>query len=138
MYHRPRKDSRDVRGVGIMVKKCYNIISKTNLHLTECETMKIITSFNHTNLIIYRIYRPPNSEYNIFLNDYFIYFTNNPVDQNTIILGDFNIPLNHNNSKAIAFINILYLLGHHQHVSFPTHQHGNILDLIITTNDCTL
>ena len=79
-----------------------------------------------------------HSDYNIILNDYFINFTNNPADQDTIIIGDFNVPLNHNNSKATEFIKILYLLGHHHHVHCPTHQHENILDLIITTNDFTL
>ena len=58
---------------------------------------------------------------------------------NTIILGEFNIHVNKNESRdATTFYKFLKNNILLQHIYFPTHIHGNILDLIITREESTL
>ena len=50
-----------------------------------------------------------------------------------IVLGDFNIHINDDNdNEAGIFVDTMIALGFNQHVSFPMHRAGNILDLVFT------
>ena len=50
-----------------------------------------------------------------------------------IVLGHFNIHINNeNDNEAGIFVDTMIALGFNQHVSFPTHRAGNILDLVFT------
>ena len=52
---------------------------------------------------------------------------------NMIVLGDFNKHINNeNDNEAGIFVDTMIALGFNQHVSFPTHRAGNILDLAFT------
>ena len=52
---------------------------------------------------------------------------------NMIVLGDFNIHINdENDNEAGIFVDTMIALGFNQHVSFPMHRAGNILDLVFT------
>ena len=52
---------------------------------------------------------------------------------NMIVLGDFNIHINdENDNEAGIFVETMIALGFNQHVSFPTHRAGDILDLVFT------
>ena len=52
---------------------------------------------------------------------------------NMIVLGDFNIHINdENDNEAGIFVDTMTALGFNQHVSFPTHSAGNILDPVFT------
>ena len=51
--------------------------------------------------------------------------------RNMIVWGDFNIHINdENDNEAGIFVDTM--MGFNQHVSFPTHRVGNILDLVFT------
>ena len=53
--------------------------------------------------------------------------------RNVIICGDFNLHINNPYDKeAQSFMDTMEALGLKPHVSFQTHQTGNILDLIFT------
>ena len=48
-------------------------------------------------------------------------------------MGDFNINTEElSNADTVIFNNTMQALGLNQHVTNPTHQKGNILDLIFT------
>ena len=50
-----------------------------------------------------------------------------------MLLGDFNIYINdENDNEAGIFMDTMIVLGFNQHVSFPMHRAGNILDLVFT------
>ena len=50
-----------------------------------------------------------------------------------IVLGDFNIHINdENDNEDGIFVDTMIALSFNQHVSFPTHRTGNILDLVFT------
>ena len=83
------------------------------------------------------IYRPPYSLTNQemvtkFLDEFPVWLANILGSFNNMIaLGDFNIHINdENDNEAGIFIDTMIALGFNQHVSFPTHQAGNILDLV--------
>ena len=51
---------------------------------------------------------------------------------NLYILGDFNLHLDNSNGNNNKFSEILTCFDLKQHVNFPTHVHGQWLDLLIT------
>ena len=62
-----------------------------------------------------------------------------PRQQNTIILGDFNMHIEDlTETDTIIFNNTMQTLGLKQHVTRPAHKQGNTLDLIFTelTSGC--
>ena len=54
----------------------------------------------------------------------------------TIIMGDFNLHKKQDTTSFSKFCNLLDACNMVQHVKFPTHADGNILDLVITHSDC--
>ena len=55
----------------------------------------------------------------------------------SIITGDFNIHVDNPSSCHTTRLNsTLQSLDLKQHINFPTHVHGHILDLLITPSDC--
>ena len=81
---------------------------------------------------------PPNGEHNttngMFIIDIRELLANKlPQYQNSFILGDFNIHIEHlTNADAVIFNDTMRALGLEQHISSPTHVKGNTLDLIFT------
>ena len=59
---------------------------------SQCIKVKIISGY--MTITIFVIYGPPNSKLNEFLSDNYSYLTNCSIDDNTIIIGDFNIKMN--------------------------------------------
>lgn len=55
-----------------------------------------------------------------------------PKYSNLLLMGDFNLHINDDSNAVADFHNCLYALGLLQHVDFPTHIHGQSLDLVIT------
>ena len=60
------------------------------------------------------------------------------ISPTTILLGDFNIPISHTVSQPNRLIDLLDTFNLHQHVSAPTHNRGNLIDLIITNKHSKL
>ena len=82
---------------------------------------------------------PPYSVINpvtntMFIDEFTNWITNILVDnKNVILMGDFNIHINSEDSPEAMFLaDTLQALGLQCHTSFPTHKHDNILDLICT------
>ena len=85
------------------------------------------------------IYRPGTSAKNRYsMNDFFTEFTEvltyyNTFKNEVLFVGDFNIHVNKpSEPNAKKFSEILDLFDLHQHITEPTHQNGNTLDLVIT------
>ena len=82
-------------------------------------------------IIIAIIYRPPKPNPS-FLSDFSDFFTQlSLISSSILLLGDFNIHIDFPDCKATTnFLDILNCFNLTQHVNFPTHSHGHILDLV--------
>ena len=98
----------------------------------------------YTTITVHGIYHPPYLRANKITNTKFIedfthyISTNLSNHQNKVFIGDFNLHVsNELDIDATIFGDSIDALGLYQHVGFPTHNSGNVLDLIISdiTND---
>ena len=88
------------------------------------------------NLIV--IYRPPNNyEHSIFFDEFSELILNSD-PKNTIIVGDLNYHFNSSLIPHSDFRDISDTLSLIQHISFPTHIQGNIIDYIFTNSSVSL
>ena len=85
------------------------------------------------------IYHPPYSSTNRITNTKFIedfsdyVSTSLPNHQNNVFLGDFNLHVSDQlDTDATIFEDTMDALGLYQHIGFPTHKSGNVLDLILS------
>lgn len=74
------------------------------------------------------VYRPLNSNQNIFLDEFHNYSSNKSFNcENTFEVGDFNIHIdNKNNSFAKSFIQLLASFNISQRMRMHTHEKGHI------------
>ena len=110
-------------------------IEAQHLHTIEYAIWQV--SLKSKTFAILGIYHPPPKQdqaNTAFLDELTELLTSKqPNMENAIILGDFNVHIvdpTDNNRKI--FVDIMEALGLKQHVIEPTHQNGNILDLIFT------
>ena len=87
-----------------------------------------------SDLLIVAVYRPPNSTFNEFIDDFSSLLTviiASP--KKLLILGDFNVHINKpHNPDSSKFIDLLDEFGLHNFINIPTHSFGNTLDLAIS------
>ena len=134
------RDSQRGGGVALIYRNSYKLNStKTySFESFECILVSISgTSSRPLNFIV--VYRygelSPTlflSEFYNFIDGIFIHF------KNLVILGDFNLHINETfNASIIKFCDILASFGLSQLVEHPTHEQGNIIDLIVTNSNET-
>ena len=135
VLRKDRADTANGRGGGILVYTKTNIIcheivtSQDVIQVAAIQTKLIDDSIN-----IYVVYRSPNSsiDNNNSLNNLL-----RNIPENSLIVGDFNHPsvdweLHTGNLHASDFLEAINENFLTQHVDFPTHDGGNILDLVIS------
>ena len=126
-------------GIGIIIRSNYSLLSSKQLPLKSCEASSYTIKARNESIVKYIvIYRPPSSNFDNFIDEFNTIII--PlIDLYTIITGDFNIHVNNFNcNKSSNFINTLVNNNLKQFIDFPTHQHGNTLDLIITHISSTI
>ena len=135
--HLPRSSSIG-GGVGILFKSSFctkTRISDHSFNSFECLDMSFV---GHKSLRVIVIYRPPDcTTSTLFVEEFSSLLEEITLcHQELLIWGDFNIHIDDSsNGMGNQFIDLLSLFNLTQHVSFPMHKHGHILDLIITTNN---
>ena len=112
-------------------------IMEANQKMFQYAVWKVETHGNSVTCIA--IYRPPYSLTNQetvtkFMDEFTVWLASILSSfSNMIVLGDFNIHINDDNDNEDGtFVDNMIALGFNQHVSFPTHRAGNILDLVFT------
>ena len=124
-------------GVALLYNSNLTVINTSIHSLTSCQVIscriKCSTQFHFTLILIYR---PPHSNIQTFITE-LRQITSLISSPNTLLLGDFNIHVN-TPSSTPNFHQLIYEHSLTQHVSFPTHIHGNTLELIITPSDSTI
>ena len=84
----------------------------------------------------FRVYRPPSSDFRSFLDDVGkVLLTAAAHPTETVVCGDFNTRYGDQTcTNATNLAGLLETSGFVQHVNSPTHERGNILDLVITSS----
>ena len=82
------------------------------------------------------IYRPPGPASSFFseLQDLLFYIALFPY--NLVLMGDFNLHIESVSSDVRQLTGILEFFDLNQHVNFPTHIHGDSLDVMIFSEGC--
>ncbi len=90
-------------------------------------------------VLIITLYRPPRYS-SLFLQEFSELISLGITRYDRLILnGDLNTHINKKNySKAVELVNLLDSFELTQHVNEATHQHGDILDFVITTDDASV
>ena len=125
-------------GLALIHKTAYNTklldrgIRPTFEHATwELKTKK-------ATLVIHGIYHPPPSLTNkttnsLFIEDFTDFVSKTlPSHPNNIYISDFNLHISEEETDPIIFNDSIEAMGLYQHVNFPTHKSGNILDLVLS------
>jgi hypothetical protein len=133
LFHLPRPD-RPGGGVGCFIKSS---LTGTIIPTPKFSTFEVLLlQVKSSNLCFYftSIYRPPSTSKSTFLNEFqsFIGFLST-FPSPFIITGDFNIHMDTGSLYAEKFKHILDACDLIQHVKQPTHIHGHIIDLFISS-----
>ena len=124
-------------GVALLYNSNLTVINTSIHSLTSCQVISCrIKCSTQCHFTLILIYRPPHSNIQTFITE-LRQITSLISSPNTLLLGDFNIHVN-TPSSTPNFHQLIYEHSLTQHVSFPTHIHGNILNLIITPSDSTI
>ena len=140
-YHLDMSNQLGKRGGGLaLISRSYlkaRKIMEVNQKMFQHAIWKVETHGNLvTCIVIYRsLYSLTNQETVTKCLDKFTEWLSNIPGSfsNMIVLGDFNIHINDkNDNDAGIFVDTITALGFNQHVTFPTHWVGNILDCVFT------
>ena len=103
---------------------------------SQFELLDCCIKINKISTRVVVVYRPPivgNIQYEEFAREWSLYLERFiEVQEEVLIVGDFNIHVDTVNSLSDSFTNILDANGLKQHVDQPTHRKGHTLDLVIT------
>ena len=125
--------------IALIYKSNITVSKISQITYRSFEAVHWIVSIENTTLNLLGIYHPPyltsqkitNSMFLGDLTDHLIRFMSS--FKNILIRGNFNIHIDYaEDPDAQTFNDTMEALGLQQHVTFPTHQAGNTLDLIFT------
>ena len=127
----PRPGRR--RGGGLMlITRSELDVERLESDILYCESGLWKISSAKTSITLLGVYHPPEPTPTLFIDNFLDSIEHLIINHSNLMLsGDFNLHVNDvGDADAIFFIEALSALGLYQHVSQPTHNKGNILDLI--------
>ncbi len=144
-YHfvdQPRLSGQARGGTGLLHRECFKV-SKTSVgQKLSFEFSEWLVQWSNKRLKLCIVYHPPYSQSNPISNGTFLEEFDDYLDSIVLcdellcISGDFNIHMNKpNDTDQIRLSSMLKSYGLINHVTVPTHKHGNTLDLIITRDN---
>ena len=133
--HNINREDRRGGGVALVTR---------NPYIAECCDSPVTHSFESgvwslntsPKLHVVGVYRLPNASTILEFTDEFSDYIMEMIDtyKNLVIMGDFNVHVsNFESNEVLLFNSTVEAMGLKQHVHQPTHQKGNILDLVITS-----
>lgn len=117
-------------GLAIIHRETWKVSSVTVPVFRSFESMALQLN-GPTPTILVNVYRPPKPNKD-FIDDFTTFLTHIcSLSSNIILLGDFNIHMdNTNHTLTKDFTSCLDSFGLQQHIGFPTHSKGHVLDLV--------
>jgi hypothetical protein len=137
LEHVPRNSGRG-GGVAVLYKASITCKKERVAKYSSFEVIELLLSIKCSTIRLCVIYRPPGGTHSKPIGTFLTEFQNYMSNQSTssgklIVIGDFNIHVDVNkNVDAKKFADLLFSLNLEQHVHVPTHEHGHILDLVLT------
>ena len=138
LLHCPRSNLRG-GGTALFFRDCLDVTRVNSSEESSFEFSEWLVSTPTVRLRVIIVYRPPYSHtHPVTISTFITEFANLLesvvlLNEQLLICGDFNIHVNaSNDDNAIKFKDLLESMSLVQHVTEPTHEHGNTLDLIIT------
>ena len=126
-------------GLALITKNCYTVTKVESGTYPSFEHATWELNIRNKRIHISGIYHPPYSLRNkstnrAFLDDFTTFVTDLlPKWQNNLLMGDFNLHVSKDDDiDSTIFLDTIEAMGLYQHVTFPTHKHGNVLDLVIS------
>ena len=110
----------------------------TTNEITQFELLDCIIKVNKISIRVVVVYRPPPSCKNgLIYEDFAVEWASYieqfvEVQEELLIVGDFNIHVDSSNNESQSFLDILNANSLIQDVKSSTHQKGHMLDLVIT------
>ncbi len=144
LQHYPRSN-KDGGGVGIIYKENLNIKLPKHPPVKSMEMMEVLLTTKNKKqrfILIYRAEPSPGNKYK--KSDFYEDLTKimtyyDTFNDETIYCGDFNHHMNKPHKSDVKKLNeVITTFDKHQHVTEPTHEKGNTLDLIITNPHTSL
>nr|CAH7738431.1 unnamed protein product [Callosobruchus chinensis] len=99
-----------------------------NIHLSQVSMLECNIELDKYNLNIIGVYRPNPTNTQVFIEDMDDYLTKLIKNDISVIIGDVNIDINHNNklsTESLAYTNMLSKNGFVQQISVPTRVDGD-------------
>ena len=128
-------------GLGIVYRSPLKLQIHKSGELNSFEFASCLIKHDQACISTHIIYRPPYSSAHpvstaIFFEEFGEYLseavqTPHPI----LIVGDFNVHMNSNNTDSTKLCDLLSMYNLVQHVNVPTHRSGNTIDLMITRAD---
>jgi exonuclease III len=141
LQHVPRRSGRG-GGVAVVCKTTIKAKKQKAKGFSSFEHMELLLTTRNDCIRLCVLYRPPkggkhSKPFSCFLTEFQEYMDSLSTGLSTggklVVVGDFNIPMDSIScTDTTKFKDLLYSLSLIQHVNMPTHQHGHILDLVIT------
>ena len=130
-YHVPREE-RSGGGVGIFVNKLYKVSIQNQYVANSFEHINVKISSNNKNIQVIVLYRPPNTNKRIFLEEFSEFLQLQNENKNILICGDFNIHLDEiENSYVKEFTELIECHDLENIVNEPTSLSNHIIDLVL-------
>ena len=132
LQHVPRQHKRG-GGLAIVYHSGLRVGSVEVRHCDSFECFTTTIKHLSTSLCLTALYRPPQSSHPKFMSELSdLLEEQSSGNLNSIIMGDFNFPMNTPDHPAVQnLLTILDSANYQQLVSQSTHVSGNILDLVI-------
>ena len=137
----PRNNSSRGGGICLLYKTSrIKILNTKSCNWTSCEMTDFHLITGNREIILCRVYHPPQLSVMEFLQDFTSYWKNTITSTcEHIFIGDFNIRVdNDEDSNIILFKDCLESLNLTCKVDFSTHELGHTLDLVILVNASSL
>ena len=133
-YSIPRPSAKRGGGLMLIAKSSIKVESIQTQPIPNCEHHLWKLGIGKLTLNILGLYHPPEQSSSIFIDNFLDMLESLLLETDSLIIsGDFNLHVNDIfNADAIFFLEAITALVLNQHVKSPTHNKGNILDLIIT------
>ncbi len=134
----------DGGGVAILHKETLDITLPKHPRVKSMEIMEIILKTKRKKMRFVLVYRAEPKGKNYTMSEFYQEMTKlmtyyNTFKDETIYCGDFNHHMNKPHKPDVIKLNeVITTFNKIQHVTEPTHEHGNTLDLIITNPQTSL